>query len=68
MLLKVTAPPEDGKANAAVCKLLAKALGVPKSAVVVTRGESSRHKTVEVAALAHDDVVARLNVVVDPPL
>ncbi|PKQ21376.1 MAG: hypothetical protein CVT66_00855 [Actinobacteria bacterium HGW-Actinobacteria-6] len=51
LLLRVTAPPEDGKANAAVCKLLSKALGVPKSAVLVTRGETSRHKTVEVDGL-----------------
>lgn len=48
MSVRVTAPPEDGKANAAVCKVIAKALGVPKSAVSVTRGETSRHKTVEI--------------------
>jgi uncharacterized protein (TIGR00251 family) len=57
LLLKVTAPPEDGKANAAVCKLLAKALGVPKSAVCVTRGETSRHKTVEIVGV--DEAVVR---------
>lgn len=45
----VTAPPADGKANAAVIALLAKALGVPKSALVVTAGASARIKTVEVA-------------------
>lgn len=44
----VTAAPERGKANAAVCKLLAKALGVSKSAVVVVAGETSPDKTVEV--------------------
>ncbi|TDB38990.1 MAG: DUF167 domain-containing protein [Actinobacteria bacterium] len=49
--VRVTAPPEDGKANAAVCKVIAKALGVPKSAVRVTRGETSRHKTVEVEGI-----------------
>ncbi len=52
--VRVTAPPEDGKANAAVCKVLAKALGVPKSAVVVTRGETSRHKTIEVEGVGQD--------------
>lgn len=40
----VTAAPEDGKANAAVIKLLAKALGVAKSRVVLIRGGTSRDK------------------------
>lgn len=42
--VRVTAPPEDGKANTAVRVLLAKSLGVPRSAVTVVRGETSRHK------------------------
>lgn len=54
--VRVTAPPEDGKANAAVCKVLAKALGVPKSAVRVTRGESSRHKQVVIDGVSEGDV------------
>lgn len=49
--MRVTAPPEGGKANAAVCKVLAKALGVPKSRVRVVRGDTARHKSVEVTAL-----------------
>lgn len=40
----VTTVPEDGKANAAVVKLLAKALGVAKSRLVLTRGATSRDK------------------------
>ncbi len=44
----VTAPPEDGKANAAVTRLVAKALGVPKSAVTVAKGETSREKVLKV--------------------
>jgi len=40
----VTVVPEDGKANAAVQKLLAKALGVAKSRLVLIRGASSRDK------------------------
>lgn len=48
LLVHVTAAPEDGKANSAVCALLAKALGVPKSAVRVLRGETSRDKVIEV--------------------
>ena len=44
--IAVTAPPEDGKANAALIGLLAKALHLPKSAVRVTLGGKSRNKTV----------------------
>lgn len=46
----VTAPPEDGKANKAVIALLAKALGLPKSALAVARGEASRDKVIRVRA------------------
>ncbi len=40
----VTTVPEDGKANAAVQKLLAKALGIPKSRLTLIRGQTSRDK------------------------
>lgn len=40
----VTAPPEDGRANAAVAELLARALGVAKSRLVLVRGATSRDK------------------------
>lgn len=40
----VTAPPEDGKANAAVQKLLAKSLGVAKTRLTLVGGASSRTK------------------------
>ncbi len=48
MSVKVTAPPEGGKANTAVCKVLGKSLGVPKSSIHVVRGQTARHKQVEV--------------------
>lgn len=44
LCVRVTTAPEGGKANAAVCKLIAAELGIPKSAVRVLRGETSRHK------------------------
>jgi uncharacterized protein len=47
----VTSPPVDGEANAAVIALLAKTLGVAKSAVEVVAGASSRRKTVRVAGI-----------------
>jgi uncharacterized protein (TIGR00251 family) len=43
--IAVTAPPEDGKANKAVIALLAKRLKLPKSAIEIASGESSRRKT-----------------------
>lgn len=46
--ISVTTVPEDGKANAAVIKLLAHALGVPKSSLTLTRGATSRDKTFRV--------------------
>lgn len=45
----VTAPPADGKANAAVVALLAEAWNVPKSAIEVASGAADRRKTVIVA-------------------
>lgn len=47
--VRVTAPPENGKANKAVCKLMAGVLGVSKSAVSVKRGDTSHHKMLEIA-------------------
>jgi uncharacterized protein (TIGR00251 family) len=45
----VTAPPEDGKANAAVIALLAEQWRLPKSSFDVIRGQTARAKTVHVA-------------------
>jgi uncharacterized protein (TIGR00251 family) len=44
----VTTVPEDGKANAAVVKLLSKAVGVPKSRLELVRGHTSRDKVFRV--------------------
>lgn len=49
--VRVTAPPEGGKANAAVCETLAKALRIPKRDVRVVRGETARHKAIEIDGL-----------------
>ncbi len=47
--VRVRAVPDKGKANAAVIALLAKALDVPKSAISLVSGETSRLKTLLIA-------------------
>ena len=46
--IKVTVPPEGGKANQKVVELLSKALKVPKSNIEIVRGETSRIKLVRI--------------------
>lgn len=45
---QVTAPPEDGRANAAVQALLAEALGIAKTRLVLQRGATARDKVFRV--------------------
>ncbi len=56
LAIAVNAPPEDGKANAAVIDILAKALGLPKSAITLAQGAKSRQKTLHITGSA--DVLA----------
>lgn len=58
--VSVTAPPNDGKANAAVCALLAKRLDLGRSFVRLVSGASSRQKRVEISGLSADEVASRL--------
>ena len=59
---RVTAPPVDGQANAALVKLVAKALGVPKSRVIPwSAGSTARDKVVRVDGLSAADAHARLS-------
>ncbi len=52
LVVRLTAPPLEGRANEALTRLLAAALGVPPSAVRVLRGETGRDKLVAVAGLS----------------
>lgn len=47
--IAVTAPPDKGKANAAVIALVAKAFGVAKSNVTLSLGETDRRKVLHIA-------------------
>lgn len=57
---RVRAAPEKGEANAALEKLLAKALGVPKSRVQVARGTTARLKTIEIDGVSEAEIAAFL--------
>ncbi len=52
LLVRVTAPPLDGRANDALCALIAKRVGVGKRSVSVIRGAAARDKVVRVEGLA----------------
>jgi uncharacterized protein (TIGR00251 family) len=54
--VRVAAPPEKGKANAAVEALVARALSLPPRAVTLISGASSAHKAVEIQGLSRDDI------------
>jgi uncharacterized protein YggU (UPF0235/DUF167 family) len=58
--IRVRAPAVDGKANAALCAVLAAALGLPPRAVALARGATSRHKLLAVSGIDLPDATARL--------
>jgi uncharacterized protein (TIGR00251 family) len=60
IVVRVTAPPVDGRANAALCALVARTVGVARSRVSVVRGQTSRDKVVRVEGIAPDALQAAL--------
>jgi uncharacterized protein (TIGR00251 family) len=60
LVVRVAAPPVDGRANDAVCKAIAEAAGVPCSRVSVIRGRTGRDKTIRVDGVAPEELPASL--------
>ena len=58
----LTAPPVDGKANAACIEFFAKLLNVPRSSVTIASGQGSRTKVIRVAGLSADEIKKRLEI------
>jgi len=58
--VQVTAPPERGRANEELRRVLAEALGIAPSDVEILRGASSPRKTVHVRSLPPAEVARRL--------
>lgn len=52
--VKVSAPPEQGRANEALIAILAGHFGVPRHRITIIRGKASRDKTVQIRGLTGD--------------
>jgi uncharacterized protein (TIGR00251 family) len=58
--IAVTAPPVEGKANAACIDLLAKLLKLPRSSFSIAAGETSRNKLIRIGGITADELRSRL--------
>ncbi|WP_142804755.1 DUF167 domain-containing protein [Tepidiphilus sp. J10] len=66
--LRVSAPPVEGKANEALVRFLAQFCGVPRAAIEIVQGETSRAKRVRIATPDPQAVAARLATIASPAL
>lgn len=60
--VRVAAPPEDGRANAAICRTIASALGIKERDVRILSGHTHPEKTVAIDGLADGAVRAGLGI------
>jgi uncharacterized protein len=56
LLVRLAAPPVQGAANAALCRLVARCAGVPARRVSIVRGQTSRDKVVRVEGITADEL------------
>lgn len=56
LLVRVTAPPVDGRANVALCRLIAKRAGIGVRGVSIIRGAASREKVLRVDGMNAEDL------------
>ena len=59
--IAVTAPPADGRANEACIEFLADTLDVPRSAIAIISGHSSRNKVIRLTGVSAEKIRARLS-------
>lgn len=61
VVCKINAAPTEGKANARLVELLAQALGVGRTKIVLLQGHTSKHKMVEIfTEMSEAEVLERL--------
>lgn len=58
--VRIAAPPEGGKANDAICRLIAKSVGAKPRDVLIVAGHSSAEKHVRIRGIPVETVLARL--------
>ncbi len=58
--VRVAAPPEGGRANEAVVRLVAETLSLPRDAVTLVSGHGARDKIIELAGLDQTQIEQRL--------
>jgi len=58
--ISLTTPPTDGRANAALISFLAETLNIPRAAITLTTGATSRTKTLHLEALTPDALTTAL--------
>jgi uncharacterized protein (TIGR00251 family) len=59
--IRVSAPPEGGRANDAVLDVLAERVGLPRRALSIVSGQKSRDKVVEMTGIDADEAALRLS-------
>ena len=64
--VRAAAPPEKGKANASVEKLIAESLGLPLAAVSIIKGKTSSRKVVEITGSSQSEVMRKLRLAAPP--
>ena len=60
VLIRLTAPPVDGAANTALCRFVARRVGVPARSVSIARGQTSTDKVVRVEGLTAAELRAAM--------
>ena len=60
IVLRLSAPAVEGKANKAAVEFVSRSLGVARSAVLLIGGERSRHKILQIVGLGRDDLERKL--------
>lgn len=60
--IKLTAPPVDGEANAALVEFLAAHLKIPRKDITLIKGDTSRQKIIEISGFSAAQLLSRLGI------